>query len=154
MAKSKAKKTIGSVACAAILKGVSDEDALAAVKKAFPKASTKLASMKVYRSNLRKEVKEGKREAGKEGPPERQIGGLVREPQKMTQEAKDACKETRDTNRDNDWADRMAAQEERLKKMHPDPRRSHKHWLGAARKYKKLHGCWPSPSMLTEANLI
>ncbi len=154
VAKHKAKQTIGSVAMDAILNGLSDEETLAAVKKAFPKASTKIASVKVYRSNLRKEVKDGSREAGLEGPPQRKVGGLIRDSNPMTEEAKEACRESRNTAKDDDWADRMQVQKERLKKMRPNPRRDYKKWAGAALRFKSKHGFWPSPNMLTEASLI
>ena len=81
-------KNIGQVAMDAILAGASDDEALAAVLEAFPDAATKLNSIKWYRSKLRKDVKEGKREAGKEGAPQRRMGGLVRESGPMSDELK------------------------------------------------------------------
>lgn len=47
------KKTIGSVAIAAIKDGKSNEEALEAVKAEFPEAKTSLASINWYRNTLR-----------------------------------------------------------------------------------------------------
>lgn len=47
------KKTIGSVAVEAIRAGQSNEQALEAVKAAFPEAKTSLASINWYRNKLR-----------------------------------------------------------------------------------------------------
>ncbi len=53
MAKTAEKKTVASVACAALRAGKTNEQALAEVKKAFPKAKASLNSMNWYRSQLR-----------------------------------------------------------------------------------------------------
>ena len=47
------KKTIGSVACAAICAGATNDAALETVKKEFPDAKTSLASINWYRNKLR-----------------------------------------------------------------------------------------------------
>jgi Arc/MetJ-type ribon-helix-helix transcriptional regulator len=49
------KETIGGVARDAILKGASNEEALAAVRKKFPRAATSLASVAWYRAKLRRD---------------------------------------------------------------------------------------------------
>lgn len=116
MAKKKGK-TIGSVANGFILKGLSDEETLAAVLEEFPQAKTTLASIKVYRSNLRREVREGKREPGLEGPPERQRGGLRKErgpmPAQLKEQLRDHAKEKAAALHE----ERMRQQEQRLKKL-------------------------------------
>jgi Arc/MetJ-type ribon-helix-helix transcriptional regulator len=52
------KETIGGAARTALLAGASNDDALLAVLKKFPKASTSLASIAWYRTKLRKELGE------------------------------------------------------------------------------------------------
>lgn len=47
------KQTVGSVAEAAIKSGKNNEEALEAVKEAFPDAKTSLASINWYRNKLR-----------------------------------------------------------------------------------------------------
>lgn len=107
---------IGEVAMDAILSGAEDEEALAAVLKAFPEASTKLASIKWYRSKLRREVKEGSRDAGKEGASQRRHGGLIPD-KEMSDETKEFLAENRVIERDSLHAKRMADQEVRLAAM-------------------------------------
>ena len=51
--KSKSKKGVGDIAIAALRAGKTNEQALAAVKAAFPKASTKMSSIAWYRNKLR-----------------------------------------------------------------------------------------------------
>ena len=54
------KESVGGVAKKAILKGATNDEALAAVKIEFPSAATSLASIAWYRSKLRKELGESK----------------------------------------------------------------------------------------------
>jgi len=49
------KQTIGRVAEQALRDGLSNEEVLAAVKKAFPESSTSMASINWYRNKLRSE---------------------------------------------------------------------------------------------------
>jgi Arc/MetJ-type ribon-helix-helix transcriptional regulator len=49
------KETIGGVARDAILTGASNDQALAAVRKKFPRSATSLASVAWYRAKLRKD---------------------------------------------------------------------------------------------------
>lgn len=55
--KKEPRKGVGSVAREAILAGKSNEEALAAVQKAFPDRKTSMASINWYRQQLRKENK-------------------------------------------------------------------------------------------------
>ena len=49
------KETIGEVARQAIVAGATNEGALRAVKKKFPRAATSMASITWYRSKLRRD---------------------------------------------------------------------------------------------------
>lgn len=68
----KPKRNVGTVACEAIKASKTNEEALAAVKKAFPDAKTSIASINWYRNKLRadgnksvKTARELKKKAGK-----------------------------------------------------------------------------------------
>jgi Arc/MetJ-type ribon-helix-helix transcriptional regulator len=52
------KETIGGAARSAILAGASNDEALVAVRKKFPRSATSLASIAWYRTKLRKELGE------------------------------------------------------------------------------------------------
>lgn len=52
------KRGVGTVAIEAIMAGKTNEDALAACRKAFPEAKTSLASINWYRNKLRSEGKD------------------------------------------------------------------------------------------------
>jgi hypothetical protein len=135
---------IGDVARDALIAGASDEDALAAVMKEFPEAKTKIASVKWYRSQLRREVKEGKREAGKEGPSRRRTTNLTRG-QGMTPELAAKLRENATKRRDEKHAKQLKEQREREKARGPMPDRA-RLILSTARSFKKQHGFWPAPS--------
>lgn len=49
------RRTIGDVACEAIMAGLTNQDALDAVKGEFPDGNTSLSSINWYRNKLRKE---------------------------------------------------------------------------------------------------
>lgn len=51
----RSRKTVGSVAQAAIRAGKSNEQALAAVKRAFPETQATLASVAWYRNRMRQD---------------------------------------------------------------------------------------------------
>lgn len=141
-------KNIGDVAREALAAGTSDEEALAAVLQEFPEAKTKIASIKWYRSQLRREVKEGKREAGGEGESKRRAsGGTSSGKRGMTPELAARLRENATKRRDEKHAKRMREQKEREKKRGPMPDRANM-ILSAARLYKKEHGAWPAPSDL------
>ncbi len=53
----KSKRGVGTVAIEAIMDGKTNEEALAACRKAFPDAKTSLASINWYRNKLRVEGK-------------------------------------------------------------------------------------------------
>lgn len=110
-------KKIGEIAIEAILSGQSDEEALTTVLEELPQAKTTLASIKVYRSNLRREVKEGKREPGLEGAPERQRGGLRKERGPMTPELAAHLKQVAQDNAAELHRKHLEQQAERLKKL-------------------------------------
>jgi len=107
-------RKIGVIANEAILAGLTDEQALAKVLEELPEAKTTIASVKVYRSVLRRQVKEGKRTAGKEGAPERRRGGIVRS-HEMTPELDAELKATAARKRVEGYETQRVEQEKRLK---------------------------------------
>jgi hypothetical protein len=140
-------KKIGDVAREALEAGASDEEALAAVLEEFPEAKTKVASIKWYRSQLRREVKEGKREAGGEGASKRRSVDLSRRHEGMTPELAAKLRENATKRRDEKHAKLLADQEERIKARGVIPDRANM-IRSAALRYKKEHGFWPAPSDL------
>jgi len=68
------KNTIGRIAEQALRDGLSNDDVLAAVKKAFPESNTSMASVNWYRNKLRsdgedvktsRQIRKDQREAAK-----------------------------------------------------------------------------------------
>ncbi|KKL59893.1 hypothetical protein LCGC14_2210770 [marine sediment metagenome] len=104
---------IGDVAQDALVAGASDEVALATVLEEFPDAKTKVASIKWYRSQLRRQVKAGDRETAGEGAPQRRTG-IARDRSGMTPQLAADLKENARRRRDELHAERMRRQEERL----------------------------------------
>ena len=145
------------------LKGRTDEQALAAVLEAFPKAKTGTNSIKTYRSQLRRDVKEGKREAGKEGPPERHrvsLGPtLTGQPRRrrssspMTPELAARLAETAERKRQASFAKQLEAQQEREQKRGPTIDRAAL-FFSAAKRWKQRTGFWPAPSDLVRAGAV
>lgn len=144
--------SIGDVARDALIAGASDEKALAAVLEEFPDAKTKIASIKWYRSQLRREVKRGERETAGEGAPQRRTG-LLREHGGMNSELAADLKENARLKRDEAHTKRLRRQEEREEALGPRVDRASQ-WIGAASRFKKTHGRWPSPSELQATGLI
>lgn len=161
-------KKIGDVAREALIAGTSDEEALAAVLEEFPEAKTKIASIKWYRSQLRREVKEGKREAGGEGASKRRSSGDTSSGKKeMTPELAATLRENATKRRDEKHAKLLREQEERIKKrgVMPDQanmirsaalryRAEHAEDLGARLSTRFGMGFWPAPSDLIPMNAI
>ena len=143
---------IGEVACKALEAGASDEEALAEVLKAFPDAATKIASIKWYRSKLRRLAAEGKRKPGKEGASQRRTGGLVRD-KTMTPEAKEACAEAKRIAKSTEHREQNEHRLELEKARGPKSDRANQ-FRAAAMRFKKANGCWPSPQELQEKGLV
>jgi hypothetical protein len=159
------KLKIGDVAKKALAEGATDEQALAAVLEAFPKAKTGVNSIKTYRSQLRRDVKEGKREAGKEGPPERHrvsLGPtLPGQPcrrrrqgkREMTPELAEQLREAADRKRQERFAKQLEDQRERERKRGPKIDRASL-FFNAAKVWKNRTGFWPAPSDLIAAGTV
>ena len=155
-----AKLKIGDVAKKALAEGATDEQALTAVLKAFPEAKTGTHSIKTYRSQLRRDVKEGRREAGKEGPPERhrvELGPKVpgqprrrRSSGAMTHELAARLAETAERKRQASFAKQLEDQQEREQKRGPKIDRAAL-FLDAAKRWKHRTEFWPAPSDLIAA---
>ncbi len=141
-------KNIGDVARDALAAGASDEEALAAVLREFPDARTKIASIKWYRSQLRRQAKRGEREVGGEGESRRRAsGGTSSGKRGMTSELAARLRENATRRRDEKHAKHMKDQGDREKAKGPVPDRADM-ILSAARRYKREHGTWPAPSDL------
>lgn len=84
---------VGDVATEVILGGGSNEEALAAVQKAFPKSKTSQASINWYRNKLRSEGATLKGSRGKPVPTAREMKAAAKET--AEKEAKKTAKATK-----------------------------------------------------------
>jgi len=134
---------IGDVAKKAIVDGASDKEALAAVLEAFPDAKTKIASVKWYRSQLRKQ---GKIAALAPRTPAAPRSGP------MSDDLKQKLRDAAAAKKQKIWDERLEAQRKRQREFPSLNMASI--YLAAARKWKRLYGFWPSPSDLQQEGSV
>lgn len=146
-----AKGDIGDVARRALAAGDSNEEALAAVLLEHPGAKTKVASIKWYRSQLRRRARRGEREPGGEGAPRercpaRRGGG-------MTPELAATLRENAERRVKESHAKFLGEQDKRERERGSMADRATM-YLNAAAHFKEEHGRWPSPRELTDLRLV